>query len=126
MNRREAALSAHGAAREAPAPQAMDRPAVPAALARALELSREISRLADDGDVRQATILDAERRRLLASVRGAGGIPTNAEREMLKEIAQLNDHSIGRLEHRLRAKCRDLDLLAVGRRAVRAYGHQRP
>lgn len=129
MNRRAAGLSSHGAAPDAPAPQAKDRPAAGAELARALELSREIAHLADQGDVRQAVTLDAERRRLLASIRATRGAPdalTAAERALLKEIGELNDRSIGRLEHRLRAKCRDLDMLAVGRRAVRAYGHHRP
>ena len=40
---------------------------------------------------------------------------------MLRAIADLNARSIGRMEHRFRAKCRDMDMLAAGRRAVRAY-----
>jgi hypothetical protein len=29
------------------------------------------------------------------------------------------------MEHRFRAKCRDMDMLSAGRRAVRAYAHHR-
>ena len=42
-------------------------------------------------------------------------------RSALREIAMLNDRALGFLEHRRRAKGRDMDMLAVGRRAVRAY-----
>ena len=48
------------------------------------------------------------------------------DRAVLREIAELNDRSIGRLEHRFRAKCRDMDMLAAGRRAMRAYTTTRP
>jgi len=44
---------------------------------------------------------------------------------MLREIAQLNDRALGLLEHRKRAMGRDMDMLAVGRRAVRAYATTR-
>ena len=44
---------------------------------------------------------------------------------LLQQIAQLNDRSIGLLEHQRRAKGRDLDMAAVGRRAVAAYSGSR-
>ena len=40
---------------------------------------------------------------------------------LLQQIAQLNDRAIGLLEHQRRGKGRDLDMAAVGRRAVAAY-----
>ena len=126
MNRREAAPPSHGAAMEAPAPRAMDRRAAREGLERALDLSREIKALADGGDVRQALQLDAERRALLVSIRPMLEPMAPTEAALLRQIAELNDHSIGRLEHRLRATCRDLDLVSVGRRALRAYGAHRP
>jgi hypothetical protein len=47
------------------------------------------------------------------------------EQSMLREIAALNDRALGYLEHRRRAKGRDMDMLAVGRRALRAYSTTR-
>jgi hypothetical protein len=48
------------------------------------------------------------------------------DRAVLREIADLNARSLGRMEHRFRAKCRDMDMLAAGRRALRAYSNHRP
>jgi hypothetical protein len=87
-------------------------------LQRALALSREVLAAAEAGDAQRAVRLDAERLRLLKSVnRGADG----AERALLEEIAGLNDRSVGHLEHHRRTAGRQLDLAAVGRRAVAAY-----
>jgi hypothetical protein len=47
------------------------------------------------------------------------------ELSVLRTIADVNAQSLGRMEHRFRAKCRDMDILAAGRRALRAYGHNR-
>ena len=96
-----------------------------AALQRALELSQELAGLAESGDVGEVTRLDAERLRLLKSLRHALQPLTPADRSMLRDIADLNARSLGRMEHRFRAKCRDMDMLSVGRRAVRAYAHRR-
>jgi len=104
----------------------MSRDQAVAALQRALEISRELAAVADSGDVRLAVSLDAERLKLLKSLRHALQPMEEKDRSVLREIAELNDRSIGRLEHRLRAKCRDMDMLAVGRRAVRAYTTTRP
>jgi hypothetical protein len=103
----------------------MNRQAAVAALERALEISRELAAVADRGEVRQAASLDAERLQLLKSVRDALLPMDERSRAVLREIAELNDRSIGRLEHRFRAKCRDMDMLAVGRRALRAYSTNR-
>jgi hypothetical protein len=96
-----------------------------AALQRALDLSQEIIAAADDGDVEEILRLDAERLRLLKSLRQALPTLSPADRSMLRVIADLNARSIGRMEHRFRAKCRDMDMLVAGRRAVRAYAHHR-
>jgi len=99
----------------------MNRTQAAAALQRALEISRELAGVAEVGDAGQAASLDLERRQLLQSVRRDLQPMDEKDRGVLREIAELNDRSIGRLEHRFRAKCRDLDVLSVGLRAVRAY-----
>jgi hypothetical protein len=96
-----------------------------AVLQRVLELSRQLLEVADGGEVERVISLDAERLRLLKSIRGALTPMHEKDRAVLREIAELNDRSIGRLEHRFRAKCRDMDMLAVGRRALRAYSTNR-
>jgi hypothetical protein len=95
------------------------------ALQRALDLSQEIVGAADGGDVGEIVRLDAERLRLLKSLRHTLPTMSLADRSMLRAIADLNARSLGRMEHRFRAKCRDMDMLAAGRRAVRAYVHHR-
>ena len=95
------------------------------ALQRALDLSQEIVGAADSGDVGEIVRLDAERLRLLKSVRHVLQPLSPADRSMLRAIADLNARSLGRMEHRFRAKCRDMDMLTAGRRAVRAYAHHR-
>ncbi len=99
----------------------MNRAGASAALERALELSRELAAIADCGDVESARRLDAERLQLLKSARAALQPLGEQERNLLREIAALNDKAIGFLEHRRRRKARDLDMVAVGKRAVRAY-----
>ena len=99
----------------------MSRAEALAALQRALELSQELVTAAESGEVGEVARLDAERLRLLKSARHVLHPMTPADRSMLRAIADLNARSIGRMEHRFRAKCRDMDMLAAGRRAVRAY-----
>jgi hypothetical protein len=106
-------------------PPAPTRADAERALARALELSRELAALADTGSAAEVSRLDALRLGLLKSVRHALMPITESERAVLGEIADLNARSIGRMEHRFRAKCRDMDMLAAGRRAVRAYANTR-
>ena len=97
-----------------------------AALERALELSHELLQLADTGEAERVIDLDAERLRLIKSARHALTPMDEKDRAVLREIADLNARSLGRMEHRFRAKCRDMDMLAAGRRALRAYSNQRP
>ncbi len=104
----------------------MTREEAVAALRRVFELSQQLLAAADTGEAEHVIDLDAERLQLLKSARDALAPMTDEDRAMLREIADLNDRSLGRMEHRLRAKCRDMDMLAAGRRALRAYGNQRP
>jgi len=92
-----------------------------AALQRAAEISRELLEIADKGDVRLTQRLDAERLQLLQSARRSLQPLGVADRELLREIAELNDRAIGFVEHRLRCTARDMDMLRVGKSAVRAY-----
>jgi hypothetical protein len=103
----------------------MSRAEAPDALRRALELSQELLTVAEGGPVGEILRLDAERLRLLKSARHALQPLSPADRSMLRAIADLNARCIGRMEHRFRAKCRDMDMLSAGRRAVRAYAHHR-
>jgi hypothetical protein len=95
------------------------------ALQRALEISRELANIADSGDVQLTQPLDAERLQLLKLARGASRRLDDTDRKLLQEIAELNDKAIGFLEHRRRLKARDMDMVSVGRRAVRAYSATR-
>jgi hypothetical protein len=104
----------------------MKRHEAAAAMERALELSKEMLEIVDTGDIARVMSLDAERLRLLKSARHALRPMDDKDRSVLRAIADLNARSLGRLEHRFRAKCRDMDMLAAGRRAVRAYGNTRP
>ncbi len=99
----------------------MNRGDATAALQRAAEISRELVAVADSGDVELARRLDAERLQLLKSARSQAGPLDTGDRQLLREIAELNDRAIGFMEHRMRLKARDLELVSVGKRAVRAY-----
>jgi hypothetical protein len=90
-------------------------------LQRALAISHELTQVAERGDVAAAVALDAERRVLLRAVRAGQARFGDGERALLGEIASLNDRALGLLEHRLRIKAREMDMAAVGRRAVVAY-----
>ena len=95
------------------------------ALQRALEISHELVGVADRGELELTVSLDAERLRLIKSARAALQPVDENNRAVLREIAALNDRALGHLEHRRRATGRDMDMLAVGRRAVRAYSNTR-
>jgi len=103
----------------------MKRAEASAALQRALDISRELAAIADNGDVQLTASLDAERRQLLQFARRELRPMDDENRMLVREIADLNDRAIGLLEHRMRAKGRDMDMLSVGRRALRAYSTTR-
>jgi hypothetical protein len=91
------------------------------ALQRALEISRELAAVADRGEIEAAIRLDADRLQLLQAARGTISATDESERRLLDEINALNARAIGSLMHHQRTIARDLDMMAVGRRAVRAY-----
>jgi hypothetical protein len=103
----------------------MNRHEAASALQRALEISHELVAVTDGGDLELTVSLDAERLQLLKSARAALQPMDEKNRTILREIAALNDRALGHLEHRRRATGRDMDMLAVGRRAVRAYSNTR-
>jgi hypothetical protein len=103
----------------------MTRQQAVAALERALVLSEQLAALADGGEVGQTVRLDAERRQLLKSARAALHPLDEQSRSILREITSLNDRTLGLMEHRRRAKGREMDIAAVGRRAVTAYARVR-
>lgn len=94
-------------------------------LARALALSHEMLEAAEKDDLQSLHSLDLERLDLLKFFRGSTAHLTASDRAMLQQIAQVNDRTIGLLEHQRRGKGRDLDMAAVGRRAVAAYSNHR-
>lgn len=100
--------------------------AATAMLERALELSRQLLAAADRGDSPAVAYLDAQRLQLLKSARQCANASDPHARLLVQEIALLNDKSIGHLEHHRRIKGRQLDVAAVGRRAVHAYAYTRP
>lgn len=75
------------------------------------------------GDWAAAADFEAERRGLLECI--FDGPPSATElapmTETLREVVRLNDELIGLAEHRRRALERDVDTVALGRAAVRAY-----
>jgi hypothetical protein len=97
-----------------------DRPIHPS-LARALALSDEMFAAAEQAKLQSLELLDAERLELLKSFRREVQHVNAADRALLQQISQLNDRTIGLLEHHRRSKGREMDMAAVGRRAVAAY-----
>jgi hypothetical protein len=95
-------------------------------LARALTLSRDMLIAAEKADLQSLASLDLERMELLKSFRNGTQQVSAADQALLQQINEINDHAIGLLEHQRRGKGRDLDMAAVGRRAVAAYFGNRP
>jgi hypothetical protein len=91
------------------------------ALARALTLSRVMLEAAERSDLQTLCSLDAERLELLQSFRLESKRVDAANWAVLQQISQLNEQTIGLLEHLKRGKGREMDMAAVGRRAVAAY-----
>jgi hypothetical protein len=95
-------------------------------LARALALSHDMLSAAEKGDLPFLASLDLERMELLKSFRSGTKQVSAADQALLAQINAANDRAIGLLEHQRRGKGRDLDMAAVGRRAVAAYSDNRP
>jgi hypothetical protein len=94
-------------------------------LLRALALSQEMFAAAEQANLRSLELLDAERLELIKSFRLETKHANAADRALLEQISQMNDRTIGLLEHQRRSKGRDIDMAAVGRRAVAAYSNIR-
>ena len=90
-------------------------------LARALALSHDMLNAAEKGDLQSLASLDLTRMELLKSFRDGTKQVSAADQALLGQINEINDRAIGLLEHQRRSKGRDLDMAAVGRRAVAAY-----
>ena len=95
-------------------------------LARALAISQEMLDAVEKGNFQSLEPLDLERMDLLKFFRNSTTQMTAADHALLQQITQMNDRTIGLLEHQRRSKGRDLDMAAVGRRAVAAYSSHRP
>jgi hypothetical protein len=104
----------------------MKNATVNSGLARALTLSQEMLAAAEQADLQSLESLDAERLDLLKSFRLETRQVNADDRALLQQISETNDRTIGLLEHQRRSKGRDMDMAAVGRRAVAAYSSMRP
>jgi len=91
------------------------------ALREAIRLCHDAHAAAEKKDLAAMARLDADRLQLLQSFRLDVKQVGREDRAMLVEIARLNDLPIGLLEHQRRGKGREMDMAAVGRRAVAAY-----
>ena len=100
-----------------------------------LQLTESLKASLERGEWGAAAQLELERRKLVERVFDVAPVP--AELPMLtatlREVVRINDELIGLAEHRRRTLARELDLLAAGREARRAYeggglpaGRQRP
>ena len=99
----------------------MNGPARNDALEQALAVSRDLLQAAQSGDAETAVRLAAVRLELLQAADAAPAAGAPVADALIGEISRLNDQAIGAMEHRLRAKVREFDMAAVGRRAVEAY-----
>jgi len=97
-----------------------------AALEQALVLSQQLIGAAERSDLQELARLDAERLRLLQSAEPERDSFSADDRLILAQVSELNDRAIGLMEHNRRGKERDLDMAAVGRRAVAAYSATGP
>ncbi len=95
-----------------------------AALDAILELTRQVSDLAERGEWVEAARLDLERQTQLRTY-CASLDPQSASPGLiaaLTEVLKLNDSLIGSVRHRQRALIRDAEIVRTGRRALAAYG----
>jgi hypothetical protein len=104
----------------------MSRDKINPSLARALALSHDMLDAAEKGDLQSLASLDLKRMELLKFFRSGTQQVSAADQALLAQITATNERAIGLLEHQRRSKGRDLDMAAVGRRAVAAYSDNRP
>lgn len=103
----------------------MSQPSTNPALLRALAVSSQMFEAAEKSDFQNVALLDAERLQLLKLFKVEVRHVDAGSRALLQQISLLNDRTIGLLEHQRRAKGREMDMAAVGRRAIAAYSHNR-
>jgi hypothetical protein len=94
-------------------------------LLRALAVSSQMFDAAEKSDLPNVTLLDAERMQLLKLFKAGATHVDAGSQALLRQITQLNDRTIGLLEHQRRGKGREMDMAAVGRRAIVAYSNNR-
>jgi hypothetical protein len=95
------------------------------ALLRAFAVSSQMFEAAENSDFQNVALLDAERLQLLKLFKVEVRHLDAGSRTLLQQISLLNDRTIGLLEHQRRAKGREMDMAAVGRRAIAAYSNNR-
>jgi hypothetical protein len=95
------------------------------ALLRALAVSSQMFEAAEKSDFKNVALLDAERMQLLKLFKTETPHVDAGSWVLLRQITQLNDRTIGLLEHQRRGKGREMDMAAVGRRAIVAYSNNR-
>ena len=104
---------------------APDAVSTAALLARALEETRAVESLIEQGEWQLALERDAVRQRFMLAAFGQD--PSRKQgpglRALTDELLRLNNRLIGLAEHRRRGVERESDVLQLGRRAAAAY-HQ--
>ena len=90
-------------------------------LKHALALSQQLLAATEQSDFELLVRLDAERLRLLQSVRLERRHLSDADRQVLQQVIELNDRAVGLMEYQRWIKGREMDLVVVGRCAVAAY-----
>jgi hypothetical protein len=96
-----------------------------AALLRALAVSARMFEAAEKAEFHNVALLDAERLQLLKLFKVETRHIDAASRALLQQITQLNDRTLGLVEHQRRSKGREMDMASVGRRAIAAYSNTR-
>ncbi len=99
----------------------MNKPAPAAAVMRARDLSRELLSIAERGDMPAVLELDARRSKLLHEFFDAARSIGESDRQVLREIEQLNDSLIRHIEKMRTGTGREIDKLGQGQRAIDAY-----
>ena len=99
----------------------MNKGAANAAIVRACELSREMIVVAERGDMQGVLEIDTRRSRFLHEFLDHAHQLSDAERERLSEISQINETVIRKLEFMRKATARSLDTVSRGKRALAAY-----
>jgi hypothetical protein len=98
----------------------MNKPAA-ATVLRARDLSRDLLKVAQSGDMQAVVELDARRSRLLHEFFDGTQRIGDSDRLVLQEIEAMNDALIARIEQMRAGTGREMDKLGQGQRALGAY-----